>query len=340
MLRNHKKLFISLGILLLLGIMGWFVFVQYSVKWLEGKLNVVFTDLRQKGYTISYSTLEITGNPFSVKAILQNPHLKDPQGLFEWEGPAVTIAMRPWKEFTLNCVFPGEQKISLLHTLLLPLGVFHFEGAKGIFSLTSQGRLVDITFTATRLSSFIGNQPQLLLLQDLSLSVYHLTDPLNLKLVLATNLLGFETLLSKASKAQPLTLNVEANLSGFPVNAPLPSSLAEWRDGGGVLDVVRFKLDWPPIIAEVEGTLTFDHDMYPLGSFSSKIIGYQEALTNMVTLGWVKKKNAMTASCMLELFSSSDENGAKQLVVPLTLQNRRVSVGPASLFKLKSFEGL
>ena len=91
----------------------------------------------------------------------------------------------------------------------------------------------------------------------------------------------------------PLTLNIEGELSGYTSNTSSPRSLSQWRDGGGIINVTSLNITWPPINAEAEGTLTLDKNMYLLGSFSSKITGYQEALEDMAKLGWIKKKKAL-----------------------------------------------
>ena len=80
--------------------------------------------------------------------------------------------------------------------------------------------------------------------------------------------------------------------------------------------------------------------MYLLGSFSSRIQGYQEALADMVSLGWINKKKAATASFILDLFSSPNSSGGKTLTVPITLQNGVLSIGPAPLLKLQPLEDL
>lgn len=167
-----------------------------------------------------------------------------------------------------------------------------------------------------------------------------MTDPLHLKLSLSTQFINVEKLLNKEPQEHPLMVNIVADLSGFKPQLPFPKTLAEWRDGGGVLEVRLLKMDWPPILAEAEGTLTLDEEMYPLGSFSSRISGYREALNDMVELGWIKKKRATVALFMLDLFSSSDEKGEKQLKAPITLQNKKLSVGPAPLLKLKPIGGI
>ncbi len=338
MLLNRKKLFAILLIFFSLLIISWFVLFEYSVRWLEKSIDTLTSNLKQKGYTVSYSKVEITGNPFSLKAIFQNPYIKNPKGSLEWQGQAMEISIRPWQLFTLTCTFPGHQKIFIPQTTPIPLGVLQFEGTIGIFTLNSQGNLEDVDFTVNRISSVIGSQPQPVFFQNTSLKIKNLSDLLNLKFAFFANVLNLEKPLNIPPHDHPFKINFEANLSGYQPKDSFPQSLAQWRDGGGVIEISSLKLTWPPMSIRAEGTLTLDKNMYPLGSFSSKVVGFQDALADIVKLGWVKKKNAAAASFILDLFSVPDETYGRILTIPITLQNKALSIGPAPLLKLRPIE--
>lgn len=338
MLKNRKKLLIILLLILSASVGAWFVFFEYVTKQLEGKITVAIEQLRGNGYLISYASVKLSGNPLSVQATIQNPHFKDPQGLVEWQGEEVKLSMRPWGRYTLTCSLSGDQKLTIPQHPSLPLGVLHLEGAQGVVHLNPDGNLENVTFMVARLSSVLGDQPQPLSLKDLSVNISHIRDPLNLKLSLSSQLIDMEKLFNKEPHDHPLTINFIADLSGFKPALPFPKSLAEWRDGGGVVEIRLLKINWPPILAELEGTLTLDEEMYPLGSFSSRISGYREAINDMVELGWIKKKKATVALFMLDLFASSDGKGEKQLKAPITLQNKVFSIGPVRLLKLQPIQ--
>ncbi|OJW54006.1 MAG: hypothetical protein BGO67_08045 [Alphaproteobacteria bacterium 41-28] len=339
MLVKRKKLFASLLIFLSLAIISWFILFEYSVRWLEKGIEEFTSNLRHKGYIVSYSKVVIAGNPFLLTVTFQNPHMKDPKGRFDWQGQEMVIVIQPWQPFTFTSTFPGDQKLIVPQNTPIPLGVLKFEGAEGIFSLTSRGTLEEVNFTIDSISSFMGDQPQPVSLGDTSLNIKNLINPLNLSFLLTTHVVNLEKTLGLPPRDAPFTVDLEATLSGYQSKYAMPKSLAEWRDGGGVLEVGLLKFTWPPLMLEANGTLTLDRNMYPLGAFSSKVIGYQDALADIVKLGWVKKKNAAGISFILGLFSVQDEGGGKHLPVPITIQNKALSVGPAKLFKLRPLEG-
>lgn len=338
MFKNYKKVIIVFSLFLSMTTIAWFCFFSYGTSRLETRIAIFMENIKQKGYLLSYSTLKFSGNPFSIQVVMDNPYFKDPQGLVEWKGQGIKITTRPWDFYTLHLSLPGDQKLVVPQYDALSFGNLHLKDASGVVQLNSKGLLESVAFTVPLLSSIRENKPQLLALRNLSFQVSNIIDPLNLKLSLTTQLEGMEKFFNKSPNNRPFTVNFVADLSGFKPVFSFPKSLAEWRDGGGVLEIRLLKIDWPPIRAELEGTLTLDEGMYPLGSFSSRISGYKKALNDMVELGWIKKKKVILAQLMLDIFAFTDEKGVKTIKAPITLQNKVLSVGPASLIKLKPLD--
>lgn len=337
---TRKKLLAGIFFFLALIIVGGFILFEYTVKWLEGEVSSTKARLEQQGYTISYSSVAITGNPLLLEIRFENPSLKAPQGAWEWQGSGLVVSLYPWQPSVLRCSFPGDQKVTPPKNIPLSLGTLSVEGALGTFTLSSQGNVEQVDLTTKAITSLVGSQVQPVSVKKLSLSLSQLSNPLNAKFTFETEVANLESLLKVPPLDYSMTLTINGELSGYASKTSFPRSLSEWRDGGGVMEITSFSFVWPPIRAEAEGTLTLDKNMYLLGSFSSKITGYQEALKDMVKLGWIKKKKALTASFVLELFTTPQGDGSKQLTVPVTLQNGVVSIGPAPLIKLQPLEDI
>jgi len=338
MLRNRKILFSGLLLLLsFLMIIGFGLYV-YSYSWLEKSLVNAEEDLRRKGYTLAYSKMVFSGNPFELRVTVENPQIKDSLGRFEWIGQEMTVHLNTWNLYTLHCSFAGEQKLTVPQNTPIPLGTLSFGNAKADLKLTYSGHVDEILFTADSLFSLLGNKQQSVSLNVIKLKTSRITDPLNLAIELNTKIMGLEGLVGRSPLDHEAVIELNLNVSGYQ-KPSFPKTLADWRDGGGIIDVNLFKISWAPITAEVNGTLTLDKDMYPLGSFSTRIQGYQEALSFLVELGWVKSKNASAASFVLDILSQPNDLGIKHLTVPITLQNKKFSIGPASLFKLQPITG-
>jgi hypothetical protein len=338
MLKHHKKIIGLIVLLLLLG-GGWFFIANHLTKRLESMIAVGTEHLRKEGYDVSYSGIKFSFNPFTLQATVHEPQIKNGQNFIDWKGHEAIITLHPWSFNTLHFSFPGEQRFGIPPSLSLPADALHVEQAQGTLHLALDGHPESATLDVGQLSFLSDNQPQPIALQTLSLNVGNLKDPLTLKLSLSTRVANIEKLLNQEPREHPFTINFVADLGGIEPGARLPKSFAEWRDAGGVLEVRLLKLDWPPIVAEIEGTLTLDEGLYPLGSFTSRISGYEQLLNDMAALGWIKKKKVNMALFVLELLSSKGEMGEKYLKAPITLQNKVLSVGPAPLLKLKPIGG-
>ena len=339
MLITRKKLLVGFLFFLALCFLGSFIVYEYSLLWIEKEIAATTKRLQQKGYSLSYASFSVAGNPLLLNVSFKEPSLKDAKGTWKWQGEEAVISVYPWKPYQLSCSFPGDQKISLPQNLPFTFETLSLEDMEGILLFSAEGHLKNLDLKIGKVSSFVGDKVQPVTLKALSLKATDLVTPLSLKFTFSTEVSNLETLLKESPLDYNLILALEGELSGYAAKMP-PTSLSQWRDGGGVLELASVKVSWPPIHGEAEGTLTLHKNMYLLGSFSSRIQGYQEALADMVSLGWINKKKAATASFILDLFSSPNSSGGKTLTVPITLQNGVLSIGPAPLLKLQPLEDL
>ena len=241
----------------------------------------------------------------------------------------MTASIRPWDWYTVYFALPHDQKVSARSSLL---GTLSLEGTTGTLHLTSQGKADYVSLSIKRLSSLKEARPQPIFLSAVSLTVKNLTSPLTLQVSGTCFVKGVEAFLKEPPSSESLSLSLKAHLSGFQENKAHPTSLAEWRDGGGVLDIDLLKLEWLPLSMTGDGTITFDKDMYLLGSFKSHIVGYRQALNHLAEVGIVKQKSATMATFVLDILSRSDKKGEKYIDVPITLQDRKISIGAIPLF--------
>jgi hypothetical protein len=336
MKRNVKNVLLISGLILSIIIVCAY-YLTYSL--IKNKIIQVENNLKEQGYVLTYSKQVFSLNPFNLHITLQNPTFKDRFGLIEWKGEELSVSINPWDYYTLWVASDGKQSLSFLQNTHIPLGVLDLEGLKASFSVTSQGQLDRVGLSITRLESEVEKKKQPISLSSIDVRASNLSKPLDLQLYVRADFLGFETFLTKKPTQKEMQFEANIDLTGYAKPIP-PLSLAEWRDGGGVIDVKSVSIKWPPINFVANGTLTLDNEMYPLGSFTSHIKGSTEILGYMVELGYIKEKDASAATFVLDLFSKPDEQGQRQLTVPITLQNKRLSIGPASLMKLQPVEGL
>ena len=127
-------------------------------------------------------------------------------------------------------------------------------------------------------------------------------------------------------------LRLEANLVG-PINpGRLSEALEAWRSDGGKLEVRRVLLDWPPLAIAGDGTMALDDRLQPIGTFSTRITGFNETLKSMEAGGILPRSQAESAQIILGLLAKTPRGSDEpELSLPLSVQDQRLSVGPFNL---------
>ncbi|MCW3477764.1 DUF2125 domain-containing protein [Limobrevibacterium gyesilva] len=122
---------------------------------------------------------------------------------------------------------------------------------------------------------------------------------------------------------------------------PLPKArtpfarAAGWRDGGGTLDLRRVALGWGPLGLTGSATLALDDHMQPMGAATARIVGQSETLDALAAARTINPRTAGAAKAVLGLLARSPEGGgAPEVEVPLTLQNRGLSLGRIPLARM------
>jgi hypothetical protein len=82
------------------------------------------------------------------------------------------------------------------------------------------------------------------------------------------------------------------------------------------------------------GTVALDHRLQPEGAFSLKFQGGGETLDALAGGGWMEADDAGIAKLGLTLLARRGADGAPEINVPLTLQDRQLSAGPVTLMTL------
>jgi hypothetical protein len=124
-------------------------------------------------------------------------------------------------------------------------------------------------------------------------------------------------------------LAVAGRLSGpVPLLPGLYARARAWRDGGGTLQLQSLSLSWGALDLSASATLALDAQMQPAGTASAQIVNPAETLDALAAGGAITRRGAGAAKAMLMLMMAPPQNGAAPRVkVPLTLRERRLSIG-------------
>tara|TARA_R110002110_G_scaffold85816_4_gene223878 strand:+ start:220953 stop:222020 length:1068 start_codon:yes stop_codon:yes gene_type:complete len=114
-----------------------------------------------------------------------------------------------------------------------------------------------------------------------------------------------------------------------------PVGLTQWRDGGGTLELADFTLVWGPLRIAGDGTLAVDNALQPVGAFTAQIAGLDRLIDLLEKSGQMRPQQAAIARIALAVLTRAPANGGPpQARVPVSIQNRQLSIGPIPLLRL------
>ncbi len=129
---------------------------------------------------------------------------------------------------------------------------------------------------------------------------------------------------------------VEATLNGpMPRLPTLDARATGWRDGGGNLELQRVAIGWGPLGLTGSATVALDDHLQPMGAATARIVGPTQTLDALAAGHVIGSGVATSAKAVLGLLARTPEGGgAPEVEVPLTLQDRTLSVGRIPLAKM------
>lgn len=300
--------------------------------WLEREAARFLAARAADGYVFAHGEARFAGFPTTVALEIPGLSAEAPAaaGAWRWQADRVRVGFRPLAPTTPVIDLAGAHRLSGFPGLP-PQGV-SLEVGQGEARLGLPGRAalesIHLAVGDTALTPIGGDAP-----------AFHLKDATldaflpNGRVSLAARELTMRDdipALGKTIAALEITFDVTGSL---PQGA-LRESLEQWRAGGGALEVRSLALSWPTAFARGSGTLALDAALQPMGAGTVTFGGFADILAALTHQGYLDKRTAETAAAVLGLMAKPSAGGDPELSLPLTVQNRRLMVGPVMLLEL------
>jgi hypothetical protein len=128
---------------------------------------------------------------------------------------------------------------------------------------------------------------------------------------------------------------LQVALSRLPPPGPDPAArAAAWRSAGGTLLVQRLAASWADFSLAATARLTLDAALQPQGTADVTLVNYAAALDALADSHVVNPRAAGVAKAVLGLMARPAAGGAGAVELPLSVQDRTVSVGQFPLARL------
>jgi hypothetical protein len=132
------------------------------------------------------------------------------------------------------------------------------------------------------------------------------------------------------------SFSIEGTVDGpVPLARGLVPRATAWRDGGGALEVKHLALGWGPLGLSGAATVALDARLQPMGTGSVHMVGYAASLDVLANAHVLTASAVVAAKAVLSLLASVPEDGGPaEVEVPLTLQDRTLSMRQVPLVKM------
>ncbi|MFA6280297.1 MAG: DUF2125 domain-containing protein [Bdellovibrionales bacterium] len=130
-------------------------------------------------------------------------------------------------------------------------------------------------------------------------------------------------------------LSFDARVMGTPPDFSKTGTVKAWNDASGVIEFDDLDLRWGSMELVAKGTMALTADLQPEGAFSGRVDGLEEAVDKFTSQGELTRKDeALLRSSLSVLARPSGMVGGTSPIVPLSLQNGGVFLGPVRIATL------
>jgi len=315
---------------------------------------------RALGHEVTHGDLHVAGFPLSLRLRLGDAsYVLNPQGEgWAWRGGGLGVTLSPWDPGHLEFSIHGVHRLTYAsgdggwRTATLSMG----EGgeASGMVGLDGAGlpwagfvdaeglevtiREDGATVALRRLHFDMRKRPSSEMVDGEAGSVPAMEPAHEAAFLQAAFIL--EGLRLPETATQPFGPEVDLvqgriDLLGAPPRGPPRAAAQAWRDDGGTVELGGFALRWDGLDVSGSGTLALDGELQPTGAMTLSIQGFESVIDTLVAKGVIQPGPAATARTILGLMAKTPEDGgAPVLKAPLSVQKRKLFVGPVRLAEL------
>lgn len=325
--------------------LAWGALWLWSADRLETLLADWHDDQRQRGITLDYDGPVWSGFPLALSSQFAKPHVASRQGL-AWRGPTIEASISPLQPLVSRWRAPGRHEIELpgragSASVALPEGItVDAAGLQAEVGLDGRGKLEKVELEGSGLVVLAaGYEP--VEAAELALAAGPLVEKgeaLTLPLTLRIRDLALPETLIGELPGLIKNLTADITLLGPEPQSDDPEEiLRQWSAGRGVARIDRVGLLWAGLDLRASGHLGLDAALRPSGRLDLRADGIGQLAQVLVEAGAINRNEALGLTlAALGLQRTNPETGAKEVAVPLILENGEARLGPIRLGRVPS----
>ena len=329
---RHRGLIISIAILILVSV-GYATWWYLLVNQTRQQLDAWFADVRADGHDIAYEDVRITGFPSRITIDIENLRFTHANGRWVVNVPRAQAYGTPWQ---LDRVEGSVGvPVSIEHRHRDHVDTYSVASAANGFVVTlSDQEVFDLTMSEAAITGSTITEP--IKIDALTASLARGDASMFLRASLNANGITLPDPSASPFGEKIASLQTDIDILVRPTVAkPLSERMDIWRRSGGTVEVRRLSVRHGVLGLDGDGTITLDQNLQPEGAFAASVIGFNPAIDALVDMGLVKEPEGRLAKAALGLFAEVPPGGGpKKIDVPLTVQDRRLFIGPFPLIRV------
>ena len=286
---------------------------------------------RARGATVDYADLAFSGFPLELRLSAGAVRVRRPDGL-AFSAARLAASAEPWNPLDIAFRLEGEPAVALPAAGARPALALAASAGAGRAQMAPDGSVRALALTLANPAAGVMGTDALLTATALDLALdwpatppaTH-TDPgLFAGLALRDLALPGQPVMGATVQRADLRLTVK----GAPPADFGRTAVAAWSGDGGTVELVVDAIDWGDLRLSGDATLALDGALQPVASGTTTLIGFEYLFDRLAAIGRLQRSQATMAKTALGLLAKPTADGALALTVPVTLQDRRLTLGP------------
>lgn len=330
---SARRRWMTLGIVIIIAALiysGWWFWLASTVR---EQINVWIDNNRGGGRAIEMARLDVSGFPGALKINAENLQIEDSAAGWRLNIPAIFATVRPWKIDRIDGKFHGP--LNLVVVKGPASKTYALEAVLNDWTVDrDQDGRVRLALQEVMLKG--DDDKDTLGISSLKAILIRGAVPVYGALKLTASGITLPTRARSPFGADVKMLDTRLELVGaLPPNNLTAPELRQWTKDGGAVEVRSLRVIHGVLGLSGDGTMALDGRLQPIGAFSARVSGYDAALDQLTQAGLVKSSDGNIAKMILGALGKVPAGGGpKQIDVPISMQDQRLSVGPIPLMRI------
>lgn len=332
---NFRSVSVLAAFLLVLGL-AYAAYWNSAATMLRTRIEAWAEARRADGGQVAYESFQIGGFPLELRAEAKQVRLELADGTTA-QAPLLTASALPWAPLTISIDLEGGARAGVAGAGARPALDLVTTRARGTLTLGRDGRVYGFALSIRDFAGGLaGAEPWVAAEMAAAEGSWPPTPPAGHEDTALTVQFEASGLNLPGAAPAPLPDLIDRLVVALRVQGKLPAeaniaALKQWSGDGGTVELDRFDVKWGPVASSGNATLALDPRLQPQAAGSVSLSGLDTVIEALVKAGRVKPNQGALARAAMGLLAEPGPDGKKQVSAPITLQDRRLSLGPLTV---------